>query len=404
MNEILDLTDQTASVALFGSIGVGKTFVARAVVDHSRTKAKFGENRHFMRCDDLTNSLEAFLERLSDTIRTGRNANEAQIQSQLESSPPLILLLDGVGSILDPVTPECEKILATIEEWGSYGHVCLVTTSGMDPEIRGFHRVEVPTPSDDDARGIFYGLCNLSRSSAVDSLIAKLDSHPLSIEHLASYVRENAWDEPTLLKTWSDDQTSALRTSYYERLKDTIEPVLRTPTIERLGITGRDVLSAIAAFPSGVRERQLERILSNASEIGEVFETLCKFSLISREDGLVKMLSPFQFYFLESMIVPAQTEEVINVRWGPNCMPAPACISFSLHQFHRCDVTFFEGLPISTFGPPTSSTSRTRTPLTRWGVDGTRESPCTSSFHSFHGHGVTHSRSTPCTLRQTPKQ
>ena len=333
VNEISDLTDQAASVALFGPIGVGKSFVARTVLDHSRTKAKFGENRHLIRCDDLTDSLESLLERLSDTIHTNRTASLTQLRSHLESSPPVILLLDGVDSILDPLTPESEDIFATIEEFGSYEHVCLVTTSRMNPETRGFHRVEVTAPSEDDARDIFYTRCNLPRSAAVDSLIARLDSHPLSIEHLTSCVRENTWDESMLLKAWDDDQTSTLKKSFYQRLKDTIEPALRSPTIQSLGPTARDVLLAIAAFPSGVGERELEMIFHAAGGIGEVVGTLCKFSLIYHESGVLKMLSPFQFYFLESMIVLAQTEEIINVRWGPNCMPAPACISFPFHRF-----------------------------------------------------------------------
>jgi hypothetical protein len=72
VDEILFLTDQVASTALYGSIGVGKSFVALTVLHHDRTKATFGRNRHFMRCDDITNSLEGFLERLSDAIGTDR--------------------------------------------------------------------------------------------------------------------------------------------------------------------------------------------------------------------------------------------------------------------------------------------------------------------------------------------
>lgn len=82
MDEILDLTDQAASVALFGAIGVGKTFVARSVLDHHRTKVSFGENRHLLRCDDLPNSLEGFLECLSEAIHT----DPAQLQYHLQSS------------------------------------------------------------------------------------------------------------------------------------------------------------------------------------------------------------------------------------------------------------------------------------------------------------------------------
>ncbi|KAF9781610.1 hypothetical protein BJ322DRAFT_1111533 [Thelephora terrestris] len=319
-DEILDLTDQVASVALFGSIGVGKSFVARSVLEHHRTKAKFGGNCHLMPCDDLPNSLAAFLERLSEAIQT----NVEQLQSRLQSSPPLILLIDGVDSLLDPQGPEAEEILATIEEIGCYEHVCLVTTSRIYPYIHGFQRIEVPALSEDGARETFYNLCNLGRSSAVNTLLAKLDFHPLSIELLASYVRENDWDELMLLEKWGNDGTGAVKMRYYRRLRDAIEPMLSSPAISKLGATARDVLEAIATFPAGVEESGLERILNKAVDIREVVDVLCKFSLIYRQDGFVRMLSPFQFYFLEFMVVPAKTEEVINVRWGPNCMPAPA--------------------------------------------------------------------------------
>jgi hypothetical protein len=320
VNEILDLTDQVASVAIFGSNGVGKSFVAGTVLDHSRTKAIFGENRYLVHCDlDLAHSFEGYIGRLSDAIGVGHPANEAQLRSHLETSPPLILLLDCVDFILDPRTPESD-ISATIEEFGYYENICLVTTSRMDPNIHGFHRVEIPTSaSEDDTRHIFYSLCSLDRSSAVYSLIVGLDCHPPSID-----VRENNWD---------DDQANALRTSYYQTLKETVEPMLHSQTIERLGAIARDVLGAIGAFPSGIKEYKLESIFPRVGGIGEVVETLCKFSLIYRQGGVVKMASPTQS-FLESTVVPAQTEETIHVSWGPNCMPAQACKSFSVHLFY----------------------------------------------------------------------
>ena len=134
MNEVLDLTDQVASTALFSPVGVGKSFMGHTLLHHERTQAKFGTNRHLMRCDDLTSSLDGFLGHLSNVINTDRAASMIQLQSHLESSPPFILLLDGVDLILDPLAPEAKDISATIEELGSYPHVCLVTTSRMNPE------------------------------------------------------------------------------------------------------------------------------------------------------------------------------------------------------------------------------------------------------------------------------
>ena len=337
MNEILDLTDQDASVALFGSIGIGKSSVALTLLHHDRTRVKFGSSRHFMRCDDLQNSLEGFLERLSDSIHADRTTNIAQLRSHLVSSPPLILLLDGVDLILDPLSPQVEEISATIEEFGTYEHVCLVTTSRMHPDIHGFHRVEVPTLSEDAARDAFYSLSNLVRSSAVDALIARLDFHPLSINALATFVRENGWDESMLLTAWDDDQGSALEESYRRSLKGAVELAFRSPTIQNLGTTARDTLVAIAAFPYGIDEHKLGKDILGIVGVEEVVDMLCKFSLVYRQDGFVKMFSPLRLYFAGSALSPvkcAGTDRSDDV-----CYLSRARMSFSLRMFCDCVVT-----------------------------------------------------------------
>ena len=45
------------------------------------------------------------------------------------------------------------------------------------------------------------------------------------------------------------------------------------------------------------------------------------------------------FYFFESMLVSAETGEFINITWGPNCMPAEACMLFLFHSFCGCGLT-----------------------------------------------------------------
>lgn len=144
-----------------------------------------------MRRDNLTNSLEGFLiEHLFDAIGTGRTTDIEQLRSHLDSSPPLILLLDDVDYILDPLTPGAEEIFATIVEFGCYQNICLFTTSRMHPEIPGFRRLEVPTLSVHDAQEAFYGICHITRSPVIDSLIARLDFiHIQSICSPPPYVR-----------------------------------------------------------------------------------------------------------------------------------------------------------------------------------------------------------------------
>ena len=143
-----------------------------------------------MRCDNLTNSQEGFLEHQFDAIGTGRPTDIEQLRSHLESSPPLILLLDGVDYILDLLTPGAEDIFTTIVEFGCYQNVCLLTTSRMHPEIPGFRRLEVLTLSVHDAQEAIYGICHITRSPVIDNLIARLGfTHFQSICSPPPYVR-----------------------------------------------------------------------------------------------------------------------------------------------------------------------------------------------------------------------
>ena len=357
VNEVLDLTGQVASTALFGPIGVGKSSVALTLLHHNRTKAKYGARRYLMYCDNVTNSLDGFLKGLCDAVHISHTTDMAQLRLHLESSPPFILSLDGVDSILDPLAPEAEDISATIEEFGSYDHVCLLTTSRMHLEIPGFHRVEVPNLSEGDARDAFYSLCNVGRSPAVDHLIASLDFHPLSIDFLASSIRENGWDEQTLLKVWDDNQADTLKTKYHQCLKDSMEPLLHSPTIQDLGTVALDVLGAIAAFPHGIEERKLQSTFTGTTGVEVALDVLCKFSLIYRQDGFMKMLSPFQFYFLESMLEPAQHVEVIRCN-SDNCHTAKACMSLFLHLFYDFMVTLCRAPGVHQWPTQNGPTSR----------------------------------------------
>jgi hypothetical protein len=155
-----------------------------------------------------------------------------------------------------------------------------------------------------------------------------------------------------LLHAWNDDQTSALMKNYRQSLKEALELSLRSPTIQNLGTTAQKALKALAAFPSGVEEGKLGGIFPCITGVGAVVDTLCRFSLVYRQDGFVKMLSPFRFYFLDSMVKLAQHKEVIC--WGPDCHPARGGTPFSFHLFCVYSLMAFEVPPIYAVGvaPP----------------------------------------------------
>ena len=307
MSWVLDHLDNFTSVVLSGAVGIGKNTIALTILHHDRVKAKFS-NRYFMCCNGLANSLESFLMGLSDAIGFPSARSIEELRPHLVPRPPLLLVLDAVDCILDPPAGESGKISTIIEEICQYQNVCILATSRMAVSIPGLRSTEVPTLSGHGGHDIFYTLCHLNRSSAIDSLIGILDFHPLSIALLARAACEKSWDEPRLQREWDDDRTGVLNFDNNQGLATAIESVLAAPTIQKLGPPAHRILEAIAVFPEGMEERRFGRMFSTIDGVGEVINVLCRFYLVERYDGSVRMLSPFRFHFRQ------QTPMTLHVR------------------------------------------------------------------------------------------
>ena len=300
IKDLLGFAERSESITLLGAGGVGKTAITLTLLHHLRTLARFGRHRHFMRCHDLESSLDGFLSRLFEAIGAPHLEDTAQLQSHLSFSPPRILVLDGVESILDPLAPGAAEITSAIEELGRCENLCLLVTSKMDARITDSRRIEVPTLSSTGAQDVFYSRCRLRRSVEVDDIIEELDCHPLSLDLLASTAQENHWDEGMLLEAWDGQKTNILKAYGRQSLEDNIMSALATPTIQARRMIVFETLRALAALPGGVEESKLENTFAEISGIGNTIDALCEFSLVYRRDGFFKMLSPFRLYFLAS--------------------------------------------------------------------------------------------------------
>jgi len=362
MSILLGCLDSLTSIILPGAVGTGKTAIALALLHHDHAKTKFSHSRHFMRCDDLANGLEPFLERLSDTIGLPPTKNMGELRLHLSHHPPLMLVLDGVECILDPLGKESEEICSAIEEISQHNDFCLLVTSRMAVDIRGFCTIGPVALSQDEAQVMFYGLCRLDKSPAIDDLLANLDFHPLSIDLLARTTFENGWDESRLLQEWDDNQTDIMKASHRQSLGDAIVSTLATPTIQNLGPVAHETLQAFAAFPDGLKATKVGRVFPVTSGVEEVVDVLCRFHLLGSRDGVVKMLSPFRFYFLHRALsivsLPREDEgsgdHGTTIEGGEDGFFCEARAGLSPDSQCSCSLTYSEDPPVFTAGPITS--------------------------------------------------
>ena len=300
VEDLLVYVERSESITLVGAGGIGKTAIALSLLRHSQILARFGHHRYFMRCHGLESSLDGFLGRLSDAIGARDPRDMAQLRLHLSASPRHILVVDGVECILDPLAPGAAEVTSAIEEFSRYQNLCLLLTSKMDVWIAGLRRIKVPKLSANGAQNVFYSRCGLERSAEVDNILEELDSHPLSIDLLAGIANENGWDEATLLEEWDGGKTNIFGAHGRRGLGDNIKLALCTPTIQDHGMTALGTLRVLAALPNGIKERELESTFAEIAEIGDATDALCKFFLVYRQEGYVKMLSPFRLYFLAS--------------------------------------------------------------------------------------------------------
>ena len=306
------LGHERSHVVLIGPGGIGKSSLAKAILNEPVIEAKFKDRRFFIRFDDLRSSqitYNTFIECIARTLGVAVSTLGSHREvSDFLRSEDILIVLDNAETFLDcKATEEIPHINRAIAEFGDHPSVTILITSRIRrlPHDLVYELREVP-PLDKGPAIEAYTMVykhNISQSlSILEQILDSVAYHPLSINLLAHAGEENQWSIEELLAHWSIQRTQLLCTGYGkdDNLGKSVEVSLSSPSIKAFGDEVRGVLHIVAFLPQGVLRERVKELFPTVSGIEEIISVLLKQSLLLYNSGFVTMLAPIRLYLCDA--------------------------------------------------------------------------------------------------------
>ncbi|KAJ7331322.1 hypothetical protein DFH08DRAFT_940026 [Mycena albidolilacea] len=259
LDDIMKILDQESPrIAILGGGGMGKTSLAKAVLHHPDTSAKF-EHKFFVSVESANSTIElAALIGLHVGLDPGPDLTKPVIQYLLQK-PSCLLVLDNLETVWEPLQSRdrVEEFLSLLTE---VQHLALVIT------MRGAERpakVQWTRPfllplqplSDDTARQTFIDITdNIYGIDEINQLLQLTDNMPLAVNliaHLSDYEGIS-----NVSARWETEKTSLLSMGHDRKsnLDKSISLSLSSP---RITPDSKKLLGLLSILPDGLSDAEL---------------------------------------------------------------------------------------------------------------------------------------------------
>jgi len=302
VKDVVDTILNGQHVMLIGTGGMGKSSIAKAVLNEESIASSF-EARLFITYDGVASSAmtyQLFLDRIATQLKLPNPDLTSMIQ-RLESITAL-LVIDNAETLLEADEVDSRRIAEVLDMLGGLTTTRIIATTrnhaSVSPNFlcKRVTVLGIPMDAACDAFSAVYKIASFN--DHIRAIFTALDYHPLSINILANAATMNQWSLDDIEQVWSERQTGVLDNANdkYRSLRVATEISIDSFKNKTLVL---QILRAIAFLPQGIHRSDFSSLFPSIPNISREVEGIQRSSLIYRNRDRLTMLAPIRMYIAD---------------------------------------------------------------------------------------------------------